>query len=291
MVDATAAVGSSQEDTASRTLYQIASDELPVDSLQLVVSARELGESRLLVTDPERKTFAHIVPLQNASHPNQARRYAASDPSNLSLASERIGIFGKFAEMKFNQNPNHFGFNHFGDVTFTTALAGYPLSIKLHDLHERDPLGSGRRLFRCEFAPRPELFRTIEEADGHREPAVEWVLVLHPLEGGWHRLLDQRSGKVRRAIPMHSARLRAWLGLREKLADADPIERDVFQRVSSDIPYFSRFKVKDGHIVGVELYLTATNKHVIRHLVDLPRLESLTLQGESPSGKLLALQR
>ena len=112
-----------------------------------------------------------------------------------------ITISRSAGKLRFQHNRNHFNLNSIGN-TVSSTLMGFPAwSCSLHEMRVPDATGQMRRVFKCDLS-------AIERAPFLSDKRVntefdDAFLVLHPREGGWHRLLFG-EGWTRRSCAAHA---------------------------------------------------------------------------------------
>ena len=263
-----------------RSTWTISSGDASLPPLRLVLSDTLAASSRLLVQGQDKPSrsvrgesnFKRIIPLRSERDDAQAAKLPMTSLGQLSLRTSYfrtaegrfsyIRISGQESNYRFLHDRNHPGFNHFGDVTFSTLIGFTAPQFELRELSDlKDSAGQQRRIFKCQgqFDPR------------------ELTLVLHPLAGGRHRLLVKEDGQLRRILPMYSTRLRLWLQNHLEIQQASQTEQTVFDAVSREIPFFSGFRMQGNRITAAGLSLDDSNEHVLAHLADLPHLQALEL--------------
>ncbi len=110
-------------------------------------------------------------------------------------------------------------------------------------------------------------------------------LVLHPFVPGWHRLILMRQERVERIIPMHSELFREWLITRSQVTDG--AEKNVFDSLSKELPFFSDFRFEDGHVASASVTMSPDNERVLDRLPELAHLHSLGIRGNVKVGEQL----
>jgi hypothetical protein len=271
-------------------LYELAGPR-DLAGIHLVLNSAQPADCRLLIMGPE-GYIARVLPLQSDRLRQQAERYPPSNPLEVKLKSDffvgqrglsLITISGNKGKLIFEYNRNNFGLDRFGNLASTTMVAFQPWPSPLQDLQMPDPTGQNRRLFRCDLGPTEEMKK--RGIDGISADFEEAFLVLHPREGGWHRLVLKGEGQADRVLPMYSDRLRSWLRIKAQLTDAT--EQQVFARLSQELPYFSGLTVKDGHVRGARIQLPEGKEAVLDHLADFPHLDELDIRGDVMEGDSL----
>jgi hypothetical protein len=268
----------------SGVLYELTNEAAP-PGMQFVLSAVQPGDCRLLFIGPD-GAIARVLPLQSERLRSQAERHPPSNPGRLSLHSDLfvgrggslslITLGGVTDYLLFELDPNRFQLNRLGDIYVSTAMASLPWKCSLGELHVPDPAKQGRRLFRC------DLTRHGEGSARDNTVFEEAFLVLHPCEGGWHRLILKKDGAVQRVLPMHSQSLYSWLAIRSQLTDA--AELQVFDRISKRMPYFSGLTVTDDRVRGARLSSPSGKEAVVEDLAEFSQLTSLEIDGTLADG-------
>jgi hypothetical protein len=262
------------------------SDASSVADVRLVLSTESPGDCRMLVVNPAGE-ITRVLPLKSEPLWRQAEQHPQSDPTGLRLRSDLfighedrfnvIRLVGTGGNLKFSHDRNHFTLNRLGAPVMST-LMGFPIwECTLRDLQVPDRTGQARRLFACELV-HSGVARNLGALQPVSKDFDEAFLVLHPREGGWHRILLKRSGQLHRLLPMHSERLDSWLRVKSQLSDAT--EQQVFEQLSRAIPYFSAVSLKQQRITEIRLPAAALRAEIAQQLAELPQLSSLEIDGD-----------
>jgi hypothetical protein len=171
-------------------------------NLSLVVPKSSLKDCHLIVSRDS--SVINRIPLSHKSLSVGDPQKMDSNDSNpmtdsIDLSSEYVfteigfkefriqGVLG--SQAKFYLNPNHQGFNAWGDEGMSTLLAWQPRSVDLQLKKTPDPQGKGRKQF--------ELV-----TNGPRQ--TRYFLIHSPLEHG-HRLVIKRDESVIHVVPMRAS--------------------------------------------------------------------------------------
>ena len=180
---------------------------------------------------------------------------------------------------------NHFTLDLLGNIQLRTLLGFLPDTLNLIDLNLPDATGQERRVFRCALETRADdRLGSVQESKSD----TDRFLVLHPREGGWHRFIRMKSGQVELIAPLHSGQLENWLHTSSQITDAT--ERQVFDKISLEIPYFSGFSFEDGRITGVTISIPEIpegKENLLEIIARLPHLTTLEIDGDLADGSPL----
>jgi hypothetical protein len=171
--------------------------------LRFVIAASRPFSDRLMIMKIDRPwSPQRILPLRSQRDEIEKERTEPIDLSSLRLISayfvtaderwNRVDLNADGLQCTIQQDRNHPSFNPFGDVESSTLMGIRTEPVELSELQTDDPTGQGRRLFRFTWDTLSPL---------------EATLVLHPQQGGDHRLLLRDEGELLYIVPMRHARL------------------------------------------------------------------------------------
>ncbi len=147
-----------------------------------VINIIPLGRESLAVGNP--KTIDSKDTLPTTDHIDLSSEYLLTE---IGLKDFRIqGTLG--SEAKFYLNPNHQGFNMWGEEGMSTLMGWQPRSVDLRLQNTLDPSGKGRKQF--------ELV-----TNGPRQ--TRYFLIVSPSESR-HRLVIRREETVIHLVPMRA---------------------------------------------------------------------------------------
>ena len=260
--------------------------------LRLVLDAEQPGDCRLLVMNPNGQ-INRILPLQSERLQHLAKQSPESSKfemrlhSNLFIGNEDrfnfIRVVGRNNELMFEHDRNYFDVDQLGNICSTTAMGFFPQKLTLTDLHVPDPTGQERHVFKCDLTIAPPFDKLRDDREA--TSADSQYLILNPREGGWHRLILKKSGQIDRILPMYSDRFKSWLRIESQITDAT--EKQVFERLSQEIPYFDGFSFENERVVKVVISIPNGKEELLSHLAELPHLTTLEIGGDLTVGAQL----
>jgi hypothetical protein len=268
----------------SSVLYETDGD-IELIRLRLVLDSEQPGDCQLLVMH-QNGQIDRVLPLQSERLQQLAKQYPKSSTSKMELFSDlfigkedrfnTIHISGDQNELTFTHDMNSLSLDRLGNVSRSTLMGFHPYKLNLTDLEVPDPAGQDRRVFRCDLEVKGPFKHIHDESDP--TSAETRYLILDPREGGWHRLILKKSGQVDRILPMYSSRLKSLLRMKSQITDA--AERQVFDRLSEEVPYFPEFSCENGRVVEIGVVSPNGKADVLGHLAQLSHLTSLDIIGD-----------
>lgn len=269
-----------------RRLYEIVfADGSFVDRMQLVLSDGTVETHSLVIRGGEQPNIdkqsdgVHLVQvldlhglpeikqlLPDAPFRTKLNLTTLSSPQNpKERGLQRLSLRGALTDTVYlDIDPNHLGFNAFGDVVFQTLIGNTAIAATLKRVDSPDHTMKGRTLY--------EIVTNGKEQS-------KYFLVLSQTEAGPHRMIIRKDGQIQNVLSMHDRERRDHLAMQAQLDEISVPEQQAVADLRKSIGYGFRIKIESQCVVELSVHSGDDADCIDPALRDLKNLRSLSLRG------------
>jgi hypothetical protein len=167
-------------------------------------------------------------------------------------------------EGRIEFDPNHLGFNAYGEIEFSTLIGHMPTKVTLKPVELTDPSKKQRRIF---------------EAKSDRLGKSQYFVVLSPTDAGPHKLVIRTGDAIEQVLPLYDPNRRGHQLMQRQLAEASAEERQAIDELHVALGYGFRMKIESAKVVELSVGGKGNVSRFNASFAALKNLRRLELQG------------